>query len=200
VRLRLGRPDWLTGGALRLLLLAAFIVAVGMIRPRLTQERATVLVLVGAAVAVAGALLFLGGARRLARTVPLPAPERMGAAVLAELRHLGLPLLGLAFFLVWTLVYAALWAVHPEEAFRGLGDRPRFADFFYYAVSTAFTSPPEDIVATSRGARSATLIEMLSGLALLGVYLSSFVDWQRPQRDSTSERSLSPRPDRQTST
>ena len=47
----------------------------------------------------------------------------------------------------------------------------------YYAVSTAFISPPGDILAHSRGARSATMIEMMTGFALLAAYLSSFVDW-----------------------
>ena len=56
---------------------------------------------------------------------------------------------------------------------------PRFADFFYYAVSTAFISPPGDVLARSRGARSATMIEMLTAFALLTTYLASFVDWQR---------------------
>src|SRR5439155_10923484 len=95
------------------------------------------------------------------------------------LRRTGLPLFGLVFFLAWTLVYVALWAVHPHEAFRGLPDAHRFADFFYYAVSTAVISPPGDIFAHSRGARSATMIEMLTAFALLTAYLSSFVDWYR---------------------
>src|SRR5438093_973408 len=53
--------------------------------------------------------------------------------------------------------------------------------FFYYAVSTAFVSPPGDVLAHSRGARSATMIEMLSAFALLTAYLSSFVDWHRSE-------------------
>jgi hypothetical protein len=67
--------------------------------------------------------------------------------------------------------------VHPTAAFTGLPQHPRFADFFYYAVSTAFISPPGDVLAHSRGARSATMIEMLTAFALLTAYLSSFVDW-----------------------
>jgi hypothetical protein len=39
----------------RLLVLAAFVVAVGMVRANLTRERATVLLVVGAAAVVAGA-------------------------------------------------------------------------------------------------------------------------------------------------
>ena len=95
------------------------------------------------------------------------------------LRRTGLPLLGLVFFLAWTVVYIALWAIHPEQAFTGLPESPRFADFFYYAVCTALISPPGDIFAASRGARSATMIEMLAAFALLTAYLASFVDWQQ---------------------
>ena len=61
---------------------------------------------------------------------------------------------------------------------RACRDEPRFSDFFYYAVCTAVISPPGDIFAASRGARSATMIEMLSAFALLTAYLASFVDWQ----------------------
>ncbi len=96
------------------------------------------------------------------------------------LRRIGLPLLGLAFFLVWTFVYIAVWWTHPHDAFRGLEAHPRFADFFYTAVSTAFVSPPGDILAHSRGARAATVIEMLTAFALVTAYASSFVDWHRP--------------------
>ena len=88
-------------------------------------------------------------------------------------------LTGLAFFLLWAFVYIAVWWAHPRAAFRGLDDHPRFADFFYTAVSTAFISPPGDLLAHSRGARSATMIEMLTAFALLTAYLSSFVDWRR---------------------
>src|SRR5207244_6568719 len=103
-------------------------------------------------------------------------------------RHAGLVGLGTAFFLFWTFIYLPLWWRHPHEAFTGLPHSPRFADFFYYAVSTAFISPPGDIIARSRGVRSATMIEMLTGFALLAVYLSSFVDWQqRTTRSSEQE-------------
>ena len=71
-----------------------------------------------------------------------------------------------------------MWAFSPSEAFGGVAEHPRLADFFYYSVSTAFTSPPEGIVAGSRGVRSATMIELLTALALIGVYLSSIADWR----------------------
>ena len=112
-----------------------------------------------------------------------PYDERVTDAVLTELRRIGLPLLALGFFLAWTFVYIALWVVHPDDAFRGLGDTPRFADFFYYAVSTAFISPPGDVIAHSRGVRSATMIEMLTAFALLTAYASSFVDWGRDRAE-----------------
>ena len=69
---------------------------------------------------------------------------------------------------------------HRQErasAFDGLPRTPTFSDFFYYAVSTAFVSPPGDIVATSKGARTATMIELLTGTAALAAYLGSFIDF-----------------------
>jgi len=68
---------------------------------------------------------------------------------------------------------------HPKVA-QWLDRHPRFADFFYTAVSTAFVSPPGDILAHSRGARAATIIEMLTAFALVTAYASSFLDFQRP--------------------
>jgi hypothetical protein len=177
------RPTWLTAGMIRLAILSAFVVLVGMIRSRMTPDRGWVLVGVGVGLAVAGALLFAAGTRRLSARLGL---GYWTEAFLLLLRRTGLPLLGLAFFLAWTLVYIALWAVHPQEAFRGLAESPRFADFFYYAVSTAFISPPGDVLAHSRGARSATMIEMLTAFALLTAYLSSFVDWYGRSREPDS--------------
>jgi len=174
IELVTARPRWLTAGMLRLAALSVFVVLVGMIRGRLSPHRGWVVVGGGSAFVVAAAVLFTAATRRLSARLGL---ERVTEAFLLLLRRVGLPLLGLAFFLSWTLVYIALWAVHPAEAFRGLADDPRFADFFYYAVSTAFISPPGDVFAHSRGARSATMIEMLTAFALVTAYLSSFVDW-----------------------
>lgn len=148
----------------------------------MTKASAGVVVLIGGALVLGGlaafALATRGAVRRTAETSPVlaAAQGRIGSA-LGVLRHTGLPLLGLAFFLTWTLVYVGMWWYRPGGAFSGLDATPRFADFFYYAVSTALISPPGDIIATSRGARSATLIEMLSGLALVTAYLSSFTDF-----------------------
>jgi hypothetical protein len=47
---------------------------------------------------------------------------------------------------------------------------------------TAFTSPPEGIAPLSRGARSATMIEIMTGLALLTTYLSTLFEWRRGQQ------------------
>ncbi|HEX9416303.1 MAG TPA: hypothetical protein VF895_06320 [Gaiellaceae bacterium] len=168
------RPTWLTAGMVRLAVLSAFVVLVGMVRARMSPHGGWIVVAGGSALVLAGAILFATSTRRLAERLRL---GHATEAFLMLLRRTGLPLLGLAFFLAWTLVYIALWAFHPSEAFRGLEKAPRFADFFYYAVSTAFISPPGDVLAHSRGARSATMIEMLTAFALLTAYLSSFVDW-----------------------
>jgi hypothetical protein len=178
------RPGWLTAGAVRLGALGLFIVLVAMVRVRLSASSAGWAVLVGALAALAAGGLFLVATRRLAGRLPFPdRAERVTDAIFVILRRVGLPLVGLAFFLVWTFVYIGVWWAHPEEAFRGLGSHPRFADFFYTSVSTAFVSPPGDIVAHSRGARAATILEMLTAVALLGTYVSSFVDWHRHAPD-----------------
>jgi hypothetical protein len=191
MRIRTARPRWFTAGLTKLAVLSLFIVLVGMFRPHLTRTSAAVSVIVAAVVILAALAWFLGAARRLARALPiLQTGERFTGALLAEVRRVGLPLLGLAFFLAWTFVYIAVWAVHPDDAFRGLGERPRFADFFYYAVTTGFVSPPGDLLAHSRGARSATMIEMMTAFALLTTYVSSFVDWGRgePRDEPESPR------------
>ena len=173
------RPSFLTAGALRLGILCAMIVAIGMLSPRLTPGEAKRVVWVGVLITVGAAVAFFLVTRRASHRLEVVG-FRPAEVVLLLIRRIGLPLLGLAFFLVWTFVYLAIWSFHPtgvEHAFDGLDPRPRFSDFFYYAVSTAFISPPGDIIASSRGARSATLIEMLSGLALVTAYAGSFVDW-----------------------
>ena len=47
----------------------------------------------------------------------LPTPITTGLLLL--LRRTGLPILGLAFFLVWTFVYLGLWWFRPEGSFTG---------------------------------------------------------------------------------
>lgn len=194
------RPGWLTTGALRMALLCAAIVAIGMLPWDMTPHRAGVVFFVGLAAVAGGLVLFVLATRRVAVDFHrIPAVGPIAGAVLVLLRRTGLPLLGLAFFLVWTFGYIGLWWFHPdgpEAAFGGLPETPRFADFFYYSVSTAFISPPGDIIATSRGARSATMIEMLTGLALLTAYVSSFVDWRVPGRGEPAERGAAEPPAR----
>ena len=172
------QPPRLGTGLWRLGALSLFVVAVAMIRPRLTHWSAGWLLLCAGAAVVGGALSFLGATRRLALRLPFLDHPATGA-VLILLRRLGLPFLGLLFFLFWTFVYVGIWWVHPHSAFTGLATHPRFADFFYTAVSTAFISPPGDILAHSRGARAATMIEMLTAFALVTAYASSFLDFAR---------------------
>ena len=184
-RARAGPPGLAHAGMLRLAALSAFVVAIGMIRTELTTDRAWLIVGVGGALAALGLAALLGATRRLEQRLRL---RWASQAFVLVLRRTGLPLLGLVFFLTWTLVYVALWALHPAEAFTGLPDAPRFSDFFYYAVCTALISPPGDIFAASRGARSATMIEMLASFALLTAYLSSFVDWHRSDEAPVVEK------------
>ena len=161
-----------------LIALCVFIVAVATLSPRLTPNQAGLVALIGFLGVIAGGLVFATLAHRVQHTGGNSVGLRAAEVLLLTLRRLGLPILALGFFLLWTFVYLALWWVHPEEAFTGLirdGNNPRFSDFFYYSVMTGFISPPNDLIAASRGARSATLIEMLTGLSLLATYLSSLV-------------------------
>ena len=50
--------------------------------------------------------------------------------------------------------------------------------------------PRGDLLAHSRGARSATMIEMLTAFALLTTYLASFVDWQQQRREPSVSEDL----------
>src|SRR5438128_10520531 len=106
IRIRASRPGWLTAGLTKLAVLSLFIVLVGMVRLHLTRTGAAVSAIAAAALTAVAIAWFLGAARRVARALPfLHAGERFTDAVLTELRRVGLPLLGLAFFLAWTFVY-----------------------------------------------------------------------------------------------
>jgi hypothetical protein len=169
---------FLRSGA-KLIVLCGFIVIVAMLSPRLSPAAAGWVALVGAAAVIAGAIVFTVIARGVQHLGATSTGFAIAETLLATLRRLGLPILALGFFLLWTFVYLGVYWYHPADAFTGLvnnGQDPRFSDFFYYAVMTAFISPPNDIIAASRGARSGTLIEMLTGLSLLATYLSSLVD------------------------
>jgi hypothetical protein len=121
----------------------------------------------------AGVSFLLAEERESKRLSVLAGTSQTRQAVLHVFYQAGLPLLGGAFFLFWTGYYLGVWA-YDQTALAGLDARPRFADFFYYAVKTAFLSPPDDIVAHTRGARAGTMIELLAGIGLLGAYLSRF--------------------------
>src|SRR3954465_3228631 len=188
-------PGKLRGGLVRLLAACLAIWALGMFSPEIDQERAVVVLVVGWTLIISGLIVFAAGTQRvLARLdIPLlgPGVARV-AALLVALRRIGLVLLAVAFFLFWTLIYIGVWRWHPTGAFHGLPRTPTFSDFFYYAVSTAFVSPPGDIVAASKGARTATMIELLTGTAALAAYLGSFLEFGpgaavSPPADSPSE-------------
>jgi hypothetical protein len=165
----------------RLASLAAFVVAIGMIPFCVSHVGAWVVDGIGAALVLA--VVTLGFTRWFDVRLAIPG---VSETFLLTLRRTGLPLLGLAFFLAWTLVYIGDWASHPDSAFVGLSGRPRFADFFYYAVTTGLERPPGDLLAHSRGARSATVIEISTAFALLTTYLASFIDWRPPADETTT--------------
>jgi hypothetical protein len=175
-------PAVIRGAGLRLLSVCLAVWAVGMLSPRVTPHQAGVIVVVGAGVVVGFAALLGAGTRQILRRLRIGLLDRTVAAaeaLLVLLRRIGLLVLALGFFLFWTLVYLGVWWWHPASAFTGLDQHPYFSEFFYYAVSTAFISPPGDILAHSRGARTATMVEIVTGAALLSVYLASFVDLGR---------------------
>lgn len=170
-------PSKLRKAVIDFALLCAGIVAITMLPIRIRDGDGWWLALFAFG-GVAGVVAFLAVAQRLAHRSAFSFGQAAARMLRAGVRRLGLPLVGLVFFVVWTAIYITVWLVHPEEAFVGLGAAPRIADFFYYAVSAALLATPQDIVATSRGARAATLIEMLTGFAVLATYLSSFVSWK----------------------
>src|SRR5215467_8196950 len=95
VALHTTRPDWMTAGAIRLGILCVFIVLIEMLRPRLSPHSAWIVVIVGAAIMIAGAAVFVGATRRLADRLPfLSGSQRLADAGLLQLRRIGLPLLG----------------------------------------------------------------------------------------------------------
>ena len=173
-------PGKVRGGALRLLGACIAIWILGMFSPEITPHTASIILIVGWSFIAAIVLVFAFGTHRVVERLDLPllgsGVVRLTALVLA-LRRVGIVLLALAFFLFWTLIYIGVWRWHPAGAFKGLPLTPTFSDFFYYAVSTGFISPPGDITAYSKGARTATMIELLTGTAALAAYIGSFIDF-----------------------
>ncbi len=173
-------PGRVRGGGLRLLGACLAIWGLGMLSPRIDRDTAVAVLIVGWGVIAAALLVLALGTQRVLSRLDVPllgAGVARAAALLLALRRVGLVLLALAFFLFWTLIYIGVWRWHPDGAFRGLPHTPTFSDFFYYAVSTGFISPPGDITAASKGARTATMIELLTGTAALAAYLGSFLDF-----------------------
>ena len=119
------RPSWLTGGMIRLGVLSAFVVLVGMIRSRMTARRTRGSSSASARAAAAGELLFAVGSLRLTERMSL---SHRAAGILLLFRRTGLPLLGLAFFLAVDdrvrrplgLRSAALRRARPAAALRRL--------------------------------------------------------------------------------
>jgi hypothetical protein len=176
-------PAVIRGAGLRLLSVCLAVWVVGMLSPRVTPHEAGVTVVVGMAIVIGLVVLLGAGTRRILRRLRIGFVDRGVAAaeaLLVLVRSIGLLVLSLGFFLFWTLVYLGVWWWHPASAFTGLEPHPYFSEFFYYAVSTAFISPPGDILAHSRGARTATMVEIVTGAALISVYLASFVDLRAP--------------------
>jgi hypothetical protein len=173
-------PGSVRAGGVRLLGACLAIWALGMFSPEIDRGAADVVLIVGWGLILGALLVLLIGTQRVLHSldIPLVGPgvARAAALVLA-LRRVGLVLLALAFFLFWTLIYIGVWRSHPSAAFHGLPRTPTFSDFFYYAVSTGFVSPPGDIIAASKGARTATMIELLTGTAALAAYLGSFLEF-----------------------
>jgi hypothetical protein len=176
-------PAFLRGGGLRLLSVCVAVWILGMLSPRVTPHQAGVVVVAAIALVLGIAALLAANTRRILRRLRIRLLDRsidVAEGLLLVVRRIGILVLALGFFLFWTLVYLGVWWWHPASAFRGLDQHPYFSEFFYYAVSTAFISPPGDILAHSRGARTATMVEIVTGAALLSVYLASFVDVRPP--------------------
>jgi hypothetical protein len=173
-------PGSVRAGGVRLLAACLAIWALGMFSPKIDRGAADVVLIVGWGVILAAIIVLAAGTQRLLQRLDIPllgAGVARAAALVLALRRVGLVLLALAFFLFWTLIYIGVWRSHPSAAFRGLAPTPTFSDFFYYAVSTGFVSPPGDIIAASKGARTATMIELLTGTAALAAYLGSFLEF-----------------------
>jgi hypothetical protein len=177
-------PSVMRGAGIRLLSVCGAVWAIGMLSPRVTPHDAGVIVLLGFGVVIGVAVLLAAGTHRILRRLRIGFVARGVAAaeaLLVLLRAIGLLVLALGFFLFWTLIYLGVWWWRPHGAFAGLDPHPYFSEFFYYAVSTAFISPPGDILAKSRGARTATMVEIVTGAALLSVYIASFVNMPSPK-------------------
>ena len=169
----------------------------GMLSPAIDRDRAIVVLIVGWGVILAAFLVLAVGTQRVAPPARRPGARRRrrarrgadpgvapGRARSACARLL--PVLD-------TDLHRRL-ALAPGGRLQGLPGTPTFSDFFYYSVSTGFISPPGDIIAASKGARTATMIELLTGTAALAAYLGSFLDFgtspPRPSPPPARRRAL----------
>jgi hypothetical protein len=112
-------------------------------------------------------------------------PARAAEAVGLVIRRTGLALPALMFFFGWALLYSVLWlldqgacspdtAIACTHAFRGAGHDPTFGDFLYLSVNEAFANPPPDFFPASRLARTATTMEVLTGVLGVTVFAGAF--------------------------
>jgi hypothetical protein len=105
----------------------------------------------------------------------------------AFLRALGLPLLALGFFGLWTLSFMGLWALDATQcgadpgaagscgAFLGIDAKPAVGDFVYFAVNVAFANLPPDFIAHSDAAHTLVTLEVVSGVALITAFAADFL-------------------------
>ena len=152
-------PGWLTAGAASpRAAVRCFVVGVGMVRPRLTHHSAG-----GSWACWSRSRSSPVGAPALPRLdAPAcgaaPSPRCRREPVLVQIRRArahGCRCSGSPSSSSGRWPYVGLWwFAARSSSFTGLEPHdPRFADFFYYAVSTAFISPPGDIIAhLARGA------------------------------------------------
>ena len=173
-------PGKARGGALRLLAACVAIWVLGMFSPEITPNTATIVLIIGwSIIGLIVLVLAIGTRRVVAAARRAAARRRRGArhrarAGAAQGGHRA------ARARVLPLLDADLHrrlALASRRRLQGLPPTPTFSDFFYYAVSTGFISPPGDITALSKGARTATMIELLTGTAALAAYIGSFIDF-----------------------
>lgn len=112
-------------------------------------------------------------------------PARAAEAVGLLVRRMGVALPALVFFFGWALVYASIWLLDPavcspdaavpcHGAFRGAGVDPSFGDFLYLSVNETFANPPPDLFPSSQVARTATTLQVLSGILGVTVFAGAF--------------------------
>ncbi len=101
-------------------------------------------------------------------------------------RVFGRTLIALAFFMTWALVYLLVWSLDAEEcvlnpekpcdgAYRGVGEETTVGDFLYFSVNAALVNMPPDLIAHSREAHTALLLELLSGVAVVTGFAARFL-------------------------